>query len=531
VALDRRLAGVLLHPTSLPGSHGIGDLGHEAVRFLDWLHSAGFGLWQVLPLGPTGFGDSPYQCFSAFAGNPYLISPDLLVEQGLLTPAEARTPRLPADRVDYGPVIEHKMTLLRRAFERFRGGDFAAMRRRLTAFRRRETVAAWLDDYALFAALKKAHGGAVWNTWDKPLRKAQPRALEAARRQHADEIDFQVFIQFLFFDQWHALRAHAHQRGIQIVGDLPIYVAFDSADTWAHQELFKLTPEGQPTCVAGVPPDYFSATGQLWGNPIYRYDKMKRRGFRWWIGRMRSMLEMFDIVRLDHFRGFEAYWEVPAGEKTAVNGKWVPGPRHALFEALRNALGGDLPLIAENLGVITDQVEELREHFGLPGMKVLQFAWVPAGERPLVPDPGCVFQPHKVERRCVVYTGSHDNPTTRQWWDEFASPGERRLMQAYLGCDGRQPHEDLCRAALATTADTVILPMQDLLGLGGEARMNFPGREAGNWGWRMAKGAATAGLARRWREALLIYERHADQDGIARGLLARQTAADRARKP
>ncbi|MDK2972133.1 MAG: 4-alpha-glucanotransferase [Candidatus Sumerlaeota bacterium] len=529
--LNKRLAGVLLHPTSLPGPHGIGDLGPSAVRFLDWLQQAGFGIWQVLPLGPTGYGDSPYQCFSAFAGNQYLISPELLVQEGLLTKSEIKAPRYPAGRIDYGPVIERKMALLGKAFARFRAGEFAELNARLAAFRRRPSTKAWLDDYALFSALKRAHGGAVWTTWEKPLRQAQPEALAKARVKYAEDIEFHVFVQFLFFDQWDRIRAAAHERDIAIVGDLPIYVAFDSADTWAHQELFKLRADGTPTHVAGVPPDYFSATGQLWGNPIYRYDVMEQRGYKWWISRMKSLLEMFDVVRLDHFRGFEAYWEVPASEKTAINGKWVPGPRAGLFKALRKALGGNLPIIAENLGVITKEVEDLREQFGLPGMKIMQFAWVTASEKPLVPDPGCVFQPHRYEQRSVVYTGSHDNPTTLQWWREFASPGEKRHFKQYLGTDGKKPHEALCRAALATVANTVILPMQDLLGLGGEARMNYPGRESGNWGWRMKEGAATAKLARDWKAALLLYERHVSQSAIASALVANETAEERARKP
>lgn len=528
-----RRAGVLLHPTSLPGPHGIGDLGPELERFLDWMADAGFALWQILPLGPTGYGDSPYQCFSAFAGNPYLVSPDLLVAEGLLSKGDLRkAPRFPAKSVDYGPAIEWKNALLAKAFDRYAADPaaFPDLCKRLAAFRRRKGVRAWLDDFAVFLAIKEAHGGRVWNTWSAPLRQGDPDALRAARKQHARAVEFQIFAQFLFFDQWERARALARERGISIVGDAPIYVAYDSADTWANQGLFKLRRDGSPTHVAGVPPDYFSATGQLWGNPIYRWDKMKANGFAWWIRRMAAVLETVDFMRLDHFRGFEAYWEVPAGEKTAVNGKWRKGPGASLFEALEGALGR-LPIIAENLGVITPEVEALRERFGLPGMKILQFAWTPASAKPLVPDPGCVFQPHKADAGNVVYTGTHDNPTTVQWWDEFASPAEKQLYRAYLGTDGSKPHEDLRRAALATASPAAVLPMQDLLGLGGEARMNYPGRESGNWTWRMDARAASKALAKRLRGELLVFERHARQEAIAAELVAAQSAEERAKKP
>lgn len=527
--LQKRQAGVLLHPTSLPGAHGIGDLGPQATRFLDWMARAGFGLWQVLPLGPTGYGDSPYQCFSAFAGNPYLVSPELLAEEGLLARGDLRHPRFPAGRVDYGPVIEWKNAMLGRAFERFRARRPAKIARRLEAFRARKSVKGWLGDFTLFLALKEAHGGAVWNTWDKALRAREPRALAKARRDLADRIEFHTFAQFLFFDQWDRIRRQAHERRLFIVGDMPIYVAYDSADTWANQAMFKLRRDGTPTHVAGVPPDYFSATGQLWGNPIYRYDAMRRDGYAWWIARVRAMMEQVDYIRLDHFRGFEAYWEVPAGEKTAINGRWVRGPREALFEALERALGR-IPIIAENLGVITEEVEDLRRRFGLPGMKVLQFGWGTLATRPLVPDPDCVFHPHKIGAEDVVYTGTHDNPTTVQWWEEFATPAEKALFRAYLGDDGSAPHETLRRVAFTSPAHTAILPMQDLLGLGAEARMNYPGRESGNWGWRMGAGAPTGGLARRLGEELLLYDRHVAQQERAAALLARQSEAERARK-
>lgn len=505
MSIFRRQAGLLLHPTSLPGPYGIGDLGPGAIKFLDWMKAAGFGLWQVLPVGPTGYGDSPYQCFSAFAGNPFLVSPDLLVAEGLLARRELKTPDFPADGIDYGWVIHWKTGLLRTAFANYRAGKFPALRKRLAAFRRKS--ASWLEDYALFAALKAAHGGAVWNTWAKPLRSFDKRAVAAARRDHAEEIDFQAFIQFLFHDQWDRVRGAARERGITIVGDMPIYVAYDSADTWTNQKLFKLKADGSPTHVAGVPPDYFSKTGQLWGNPIYRWDRMKADKFRWWVARFRALLDTVDIVRLDHFRGFEAYWEVTAGEPTAEHGMWRPGPREALFAALSKALGKDLPIIAENLGVITDEVEALREKFGMPGMKVLQFAWGTKKAKLPTPDPTNGFHPHKIEPTSVVYTGTHDNPTTVQWWNEFASPQEKALFQAYLHTTGAEPHKDLIRAALASVGRTVLIPAQDLLGIGAEGRMNFPGREAGNWGWRLKPDALTKELAAQTRATLTLYER------------------------
>jgi len=506
VSLDKRQAGILMHPTSFPGPYGIGDLGPEAVAFLDWAEDAGFSLWQVLPLGPTGYGDSPYQCFSAFAGNPYLISPDLLAEAGLVAKADLKAPAFPKENIDYGWAIHWKMELLRKAFATFEGGKFDDLARRLAAFQRRATVKAWLPDYALFMALKQTHNGAPWIEWPKELRSGDEAALKKARKAHATEIKFQTFIQFLFFDQWARLREAARKRNIRIVGDMPIYVAYDSADTWAHQAMFKLREDGRPTHVAGVPPDYFSADGQLWGNPLYRWDVLKQRGFDWWIARFRSLLELVDSIRLDHFIGFQNFWEVAFGEKTARNGAWRPGPSDALFVALKQALG-DLPVIAENLGEVTPEVEALRHRFNLPGMTILQFSWGVASTRPLIPNPNGDCLPHAVDENSAVYTGTHDNATTLQWWNEGARPAEKALLCAYLNTDGAEPHRDLIRAAWATPARTAIVPMQDVLGLGGEARMNLPGREAGNWGWRMKKGAATKAMAKDLRQQLLVYER------------------------
>ncbi len=498
--LHRRLAGILLHPTSLPGRFGIGDLGPEACRFADFLAESRQGIWQVLPLGPTGFGDSPYQCFSAFAGNPLLVSPERLVEEGWLGAADlGGAPAFPAREVDFEAAKRFRRPLLERAFAGFEARANDEQRRAFEAFRRDN--AAWLDDYSLFAALKDAHADRPWPEWDPPLARRAPRALEAARSEHARAIRACQFVQHLFFEQWAALRRYCHERRIAILGDMPIFVAHDSADVWAHRDLFHLDAAGAPRVVAGVPPDYFSATGQRWGNPLYRWGVLKRRGYAWWVERMRVLLGLVDLVRLDHFRGFEACWEVPGHEPTAQNGRWVKGPGAAFLRALRQELG-DLPIVAENLGVITPEVERLRESFDLPGMAVLQFAFGDEGG-------ASPFLPHNYERRLVVYTATHDNDTTQGWWSDHGGSAstlsreelerQRSHCRRYLGLrDDAEIHWALIRAALASTADTAILPLQDVLGLGSEARMNLPGRPEGNWRWRMEEGC----LGREVRERL-----------------------------
>jgi 4-alpha-glucanotransferase len=504
---DARRSGILLHPTSLPGPWGIGDLGPEAVAFLDFLEETRQQLWQVLPLGPTGYGDSPYQCFSAFAGNPLLVSVDLLKSDGLLAdadlPPEAARPE---GEVDFGEVHTRKPVWLGRAFEAFEKAPPASLRDELEAFRREEV--AWLPDFALFMAAKEAHDGAGWNEWESELREREPEALERARRELAVEVRRHEFFQFLFFRQWAALRKEARSRGVGFLGDLPIFVAQDSADVWAHPDLFHLAADGRPSHVAGVPPDYFSATGQLWGNPLYRWDAMARTGYRFWVERFRSALRLFDSVRLDHFRGFEAYWEVPATEVTAVNGRWVSGPGAALFEAIEKELG-PLPVVAENLGVITPEVEALRERFGWPGMAILQFAFGAA-------DPGNDFLPHNHVRRLVVYTGSHDNDTAVGWWkggvgDTTRKPAEvekeRRFARDYLHTEGKEMHWDLVRAALASVAETAVVPLQDVLGLGSDARMNTPARPSGNWRWRYRREDLTPAVRKRLRRLTEIYGR------------------------
>jgi 4-alpha-glucanotransferase len=493
---NTRSAGILLHPTSLPGPYGIGDVGAAAHDWLAALAEARIGHWQVLPLGPTGYGDSPYQCFSAFAGNPLLIAPDALVADGLVSARDlVARPRFPDDHVDFGAVIEWKSLLLAAAHAMFRAARPAALVAEFERFCRAQ--AAWLDDYALFAALKRAHDGARWSAWPRPLAAREPAALESARAMFGEAMDAERFRQFLFHRQWAALHARAGELGILLMGDVPIFVAHDCADVWAHPELFQLDPDGNPRVVAGVPPDYFSATGQLWGNPIYDWERVAADGYRWWIERLRATLGLVDRVRLDHFRGFESSWEIPAAAPTAESGRWVKGPADALFAALGEALGG-LPLIAEDLGEITPEVIALRDRLGLPGMKVLQFAFSGDGAEP--------FLPHHHPRHAVVYTGTHDNDTTRGWYAN-APERDRDFARRYLGRDGGDIAWDLIRAAFASVAELAIVPLQDVLDLGSEARMNHPGRAVGNWSWRVAAGAFGAAERARLAELVRLYSR------------------------
>jgi len=503
----KRASGILMHPTSLPGKFGIGEFDHSAYKFLDLLAEMGQQLWQVMPLGPTGYGDSPYQCFSAFAGNPLLISLETLVAEGALDVADLQgMPEFPPDRVDFGPVITFKQTILRKSYAHFaaRAGE----EQRVAFAKFCNDNASWLDDYALFMALKNAHNGNVWNTWKKDIAMHDPEAVAYWRMQLREEVEAQQYYQFQFFRQWFALKRYANEKGIKIIGDIPIFVAFDSADAWANRDQFYFDEHLQPTVVAGVPPDYFSPTGQRWGNPLYRWDVMEQRGFDWWIRRVKSALDLYDIVRVDHFRGFEAYWEVPATEATAVNGRWVKGPCDALFEAVRNALG-DVPVVAENLGVITDEVEALRKHHGFPGMAVLQFAFgKDAAHSGLLP--------HKWEHDTVAYTGTADNDTTIGWWkaeggstqDRKAVKAERAYAKQYLDTTGKDIQWVCIRTVMASVADTAIFPLQDVLGLDTDARMNLPGSFGGhNWTWRYRAEQLTDDLADRLRGLAEIFGR------------------------
>jgi 4-alpha-glucanotransferase len=503
-----RSSGILLHPTSLAGQLGIGDFGAEAFCFVDFLADTGQRLWQVLPLGPTGYGDSPYQCFSAFAGNPLLINLENLRQEGVLSAADLEGgPSFPNHEVDYGAVIEFRMPLLKKAFENFKTKASAEDRNEFEAFCQKN--ASWLEDYALFMAVKEAHGGAVWNHWEPAIAARQPAAISQWSEKLGDEIQSRKYWQHQFFKQWSALKQYCHRQGVRVMGDIPIFVAHDSADVWAHPELFELDTQGNPTVVAGVPPDYFSANGQLWGNPLYRWNRLARTGYAWWIERFRATLAMVDIVRLDHFRGFEAYWEVPATETTAINGRWVKGPGAKFFQAIQEALG-ELPIVAENLGMITPEVERLREQFGFPGMMVLQFAFATDLQ-------ASDFLPHNYPRTCVVYTGTHDNDTTVGWWtsagvdDSTRSQEEvrkeREFALKYLASDGREINWAFIRSILASVADIAIIPLQDILGLGSEARMNLPARPDGNWRWRYVPEMLTDEIRERLRTLTRIYGR------------------------
>ncbi len=473
----KRASGILLHPTSLPGPYGIGDIGPTALRWIDYLRGARQQLWQILPLGPTGYGDSPYQCFSAFAGNPYLISPDLLRTEGLLTEQDLVEATYPEGPVDYGPVIQSKLRLLQTAFENFEKSRARKIKSEFNEFCEKQAV--WLDDYALFMALKHEHGGAPWNFWSPDLVHRQPEALAAAGKRLENIIKAQKFWQFIFFRQWDAVHAYAQRNGVQIIGDIPIFVAYDSVDVWQNPNLFYLDPSGNPTVVAGVPPDYFSATGQLWGNPIYRWDVMKADGYQWWLARIKATLTAVDILRIDHFRGFDEYWAIPYGSLTAIHGSWQPGPKTDFFNALRAEMG-ELPIIAEDLGVVTPSMEALRDHFELPGMKILQLAFDG--------DPKNPFLPHNYVENCVAYTGTHDNDTTTGWYEKTSTELERHHYRQYFKVSGDDVAWDLIKGVWASPAVLVLAPMQDVLGLDGKARMNFPGRAAGNWSWRMTEG-------------------------------------------
>jgi 4-alpha-glucanotransferase len=499
-----RASGILLHPTSLPGRYGIGDLGPEAHAFVDFLAETGQTWWQILPLGPVGYGGSPYQSPSSFAGNPLLISLDRLADRGWLDAGELAAVRdLPHDRVDFDAVGELKGTWLRRAFREFVAAgddpDFEAFRR---------DHGAWLADYVFFQALRDAHGGRPWYEWESELVARRPAACARWRERVAEGIRFHEFVQYAFEAQWQELRAAGKAKGIRLIGDVPIFVAHDSADVWAHPDLYYLDEHGRPLFMAGVPPDYFSEDGQLWGNPLYRWDAHVKDGFAWWRLRLRALLERVDMIRIDHFRGFEAYWSVPAGSKTAATGRWVPAPGREFFRAIRKEMGS-VPLIAEDLGVITPEVEALRDELGLPGMRVLQFGFDV--------DPGMEkYLPHRYINNCIAYTGTHDNDTTSGWFHSregtTTQPREeieaaRVFARRYANSDGREIHWDMIRIVFASAADTAIVPMQDVLGLDSRARMNFPGKAQGNWAWRYRAEQVDRRVTDRLAEMTALYGR------------------------
>jgi 4-alpha-glucanotransferase len=491
-----RSSGVLLHPTSLPGPHGSGDFGPAAYHFIDWLVVAGQKLWQILPLGPVGLGNSPYMSLSAFAGNPLLIDLAELGHKGWLHADELDSARnFPTDHIDFGKVIPFRTKMLRHAAKNFFAHASANDRAEYESFDNQQQ--SWLADYALFMALKGEHDSKEWCEWDRDIAQRKTSALEKSRKTLADEIKFWRFTQWCFSRQWTALKKYANEKGVQIVGDIPIFTAFQSSDVWAHPDLFSLDEHLRPTVVAGVPPDYFSATGQRWGNPLYNWDVMERDGYAWWIERIKSTLALVDIVRIDHFRGFAAYWEIPAKQKTAVHGRWVDGPKEQLFDTVLLKLG-KLPIIAEDLGLMTDDVIALRDRFSFPGMKVLQFAF--AG------DPKNSFLPHNYAPNFVVYTGTHDNDTTIGWY-KSATERERTFVKKYIGTEGKEIHWDLIRLASQSVADMALYPMQDVLGLGTEARMNLPGKSLGNWEWRFAWDHVGPGHAAQLYELTALFKR------------------------
>ncbi|MCX8057125.1 MAG: 4-alpha-glucanotransferase [Ignavibacteria bacterium] len=471
-----RSAGILLHPTSLPSKFGIGDLGPNAFRFIDFLHETKQKLWQILPLGPTSFGDSPYQCLSAFAGNPLLISLEKLVEEGF-APKELLedTPEFPDDKVNYGDVIEYKFEALENIFSFFKKNLNPKFKEEFERFC--ETEKNWLEDYAFFVALKDYFDGKPWNEWEKEISQRKPEAIKYFLNNLKDEIEYHKFIQFIFFKQWLELKEYANSKGIKIIGDLPIFVAFDSADVWVHRDLFEVSESGEPLFIAGVPPDYFSPTGQRWGNPHYKWNEMKKDDYKWWRERIASLLKVTDIIRIDHFRGFYNYWKIPGNAPTAETGEWVLGPGEHFFSTLEKYFG-KLPIIAEDLGILVPEVYELRDKFNFPGMKILQFAFGTNGEKK--------FLPHNHVKNCVVYSGSHDNDTTLGWWNSIQNDGTdtKEFFLTYSGSDGKDICKDMIRLAYSSVADIVIIPLQDFLRLGSEARMNFPGRPDGNWAWR-----------------------------------------------
>jgi 4-alpha-glucanotransferase len=496
--LSERSSGILMHPTSLPSRGGIGDLGPAAYEFVDWLAAAGQTLWQVLPLGPIGYGNSPYSCTSAFAGNVLLISLERLADRGLI--ARERLETVPDGHrpVDFDSVRARKLPLLREAADNFLTSASGAPLKRYEAFRRQNHW--WLEDYVLFSTLHQRYGDQPWNSWPQEIVRRKPETIAKLHKQLHEQLEQERFLQFAFFEQWQALRSHCAARGIRIIGDVAIFVSYDSADVWTHPDIFRLKDDLSPEVVAGVPPDAFSETGQRWGNPLYDWDALKSRGYSWWIKRMRWAIETCDMVRLDHFRAFEAYWEIPADEPTAVHGHWVQGPNEDLFKALRSALG-DLPFIAEDLGYITREVTELRKKLGIPGMKILQFGFGDRGAHK--------YLPHRFQPDSVVYTGTHDNDTTVGWWNSGATENEKKLAALYLGVVDDGVHWAFIRAALTSVATLAVIPVQDVLGLGSEARMNVPSQSVGSWSWRLSPGSLTPELAAKLATLVEVTDRDA----------------------
>lgn len=520
-----RCSGVLLHPTSLPGKYGVGTFGSEAYEWVDFLSRNQQTIWQILPLGPTSYGDSPYQSSSTFAGNPYLISLDDMVSDGLmdrqLLIEAISSPEFNAnfDEVDFGSLYKWKLPLLNKAAAQFDDKGNSDLAKEYKKFCKDNKN--WLDDYALFSALKKKFSDKAWSEWPDEFKFRKDKAMREARQELASEIKGYCFIQWVFDRQWSKLRTYANKKGIKIIGDLPIFVAMDSSDAWTNTALFCFDKNLVPTAVAGVPPDGFAADGQLWGNPLYNWEKMKKTGYSWWIERLKAALKRQDYVRIDHFRGFAAYWSVPFGEKTAKNGKWLKGPGADFFKAIQKALGKDLPIIAEDLGVITEDVVALRDGFAFPGMKILQFAFGGGAQGE--------YLPHNYTANCITYTGTHDNNTSRGWYENDASEKEKDYLRRYFSTDGWDVAWTMIRGIFASVAKVAIVPAQDLLSLGKEARMNYPGKARGNWSWRFRREMFTPHIEWRLKEITETYGREREKEVVAQDE-AYQKAAEAARK-
>lgn len=493
-----RSSGILLHPTSLPGKYGIGTLGKEAYKFIDFLQKSNQKLWQIFPLGPTGYGDSPYQCFSSFAGNPYLIDFDLLIEANLLSQEDFNDIYFGNNEeyVDYGALYNNKYPLLKKAYNNFKNNYNESLKEPFETFKNENN--SWLDDFSMYISLKNHFNGLPWNEWEENIRSRNIDAINHYKNIISDEIEYQKFTQFLFFTQWNNVKKYANEKGIKIIGDIPIFVAADSADAWANPDIFLFDDELKPEKVAGVPPDYFSATGQLWGNPLYNWNKLKETNYKWWVDRVKANLSTCDIIRIDHFRGFDEYWAVPYGDKTAENGKWEKGPGIDLFNVIKEQLG-ELPIIAEDLGTMTQGVIDLRENTGFPGMKILGFAFDSGEENE--------YLPHTYTKNCVVYTGTHDNDTIIGWFSK-AKENDKDYAKAYLNCTNDNDfHWDALRGAWSSVADIALAPIQDFLGLGSESRINTPGVASGNWQWRLKENILTEDLASKIKTLTKIYGR------------------------
>ena len=486
-----RKSGILLHPTSLYGKEGIGTLGDSLYEFINFLSKSKQKLWQIFPLGPTGYGDSPYQCFSAFAGNPYLIDLETLVREGYLSFEDINIDfGDDVEKINYGLIYERKLPILKKAYINFKEDDD------FTKFEKDNSY--WLEDFAQFSAFKEYFGGISWLEWPKEYKNRDSKALETLNSKLENEIKYFKFLQYIFFKQWKNVKAYANSKGIEIIGDIPIFVSMDSADAWSNNEIFQFDKDRNPVKVAGVPPDYFSATGQLWGNPLFDWDKLKETGYKWWIDRVKANLSLYDIIRIDHFRGFESYWSINYGEETAINGKWEKGPGMDLFNAIRKSLG-DLNIIAEDLGTLTDDVVKLKNDTGFPGMRILQFAFSQ--------DPENEYLPHNYDNNTVVYTGTHDNDTTNSWFTNL-SDTEKQEVREYINVyDDNGIVYGLIRSALSSVADIAIIPMQDYLNLGGFARINTPGLAAGNWQWRLKNDGLSDELAKTIAHLTEIYGR------------------------